>query len=278
MTCESENCRNTIVTKGPKGNTGNNGWTPAFSIVADGDTREVLRLIAYFGGTGTTPTANIGKYLGPSGFVTAIGDGENIRGTDGSDGWIPQFVVVADGATREVLQLIAYYGGTGTTPTDNIGDYVSDSGFTSVIGDAENIRGTDGTQPILIATKAVTYTQMQNSFVTPLEIVPAAVGKLWEVITANVILGGGSTVFATNTTLRVFSDTANISQFELDCLSTPIGVNPSYKMTAQVPSGAAGDFQCISGKAIMVGAKTGDPTAGVNRTVTVRIAYRDIAV
>lgn len=65
------------------------------------------------------------------------------EGPAGDNGWSPQFAVVADGSTRQVLQLIGWTGGSGTNP-GHIGEYVGPSGFTAVIGDASNIRGTDG--------------------------------------------------------------------------------------------------------------------------------------
>lgn len=61
----------------------------------------------------------------------------------GDKGWSPTFDVVADGA-RRVLQLTGYVGGEGTEPTDNVGEYVSDAGYTPTIGDAIDVRGPAG--------------------------------------------------------------------------------------------------------------------------------------
>jgi len=63
---------------------GTNGWSPAFSVVPDGSTREVLRLIGWFGGTGTAPTDYIGQYVSSTGFTTVLADGENIKGAAGT--------------------------------------------------------------------------------------------------------------------------------------------------------------------------------------------------
>jgi hypothetical protein len=58
-------------------------------------------------------------------------------------GWSPQFAVVSDGPTRQVLQLTGWTGGTGAAP-GGVGQYVGPSGFTPTIGSAANIRGSDG--------------------------------------------------------------------------------------------------------------------------------------
>lgn len=66
---------------GAPGVDGNDGWTPIFAVVADGD-RYVQQVIDWTGGTGTKPAT--GQYVGPSGFVSAIGDAVNIRGASGA--------------------------------------------------------------------------------------------------------------------------------------------------------------------------------------------------
>lgn len=69
---------------GTDGNDGEDGWSPEFSLEADGDTREVLKVVDWHGGEGRKPAIN--KYVGQTGFVDAIADGVNIRGSDGDDG------------------------------------------------------------------------------------------------------------------------------------------------------------------------------------------------
>lgn len=63
------------------------GWTPVFSIVpfADGS---VMQLVDYTGGEGEKPTANIGWYLGASGYVENIGDATvfGVKGEQGEKG------------------------------------------------------------------------------------------------------------------------------------------------------------------------------------------------
>lgn len=65
------------------------------------------------------------------------------QGDPGYDGWSPVFAVVAD-SDRRVLQLTGWTGGTGTTPTDHIGEYVGSDGFKPNIADGVDIRGTAG--------------------------------------------------------------------------------------------------------------------------------------
>lgn len=61
----------------------------------------------------------------------------------GNNGWGPDFAVVADGA-RRVFQLVGWSGGEGTEPTDNVGQYLTTTGYTSTIGLATDIRGAAG--------------------------------------------------------------------------------------------------------------------------------------
>lgn len=74
-------------------------------------------------------------------------DGEEIAAGDiglvGDKGWSPEFGIVSDGS-RRVLQLADWVGGGGDKPAVNVGDYLGVDGFTSVIGDAIDIRGPQG--------------------------------------------------------------------------------------------------------------------------------------
>lgn len=72
---------------------GTNGWSPIFAIEIDsvnldsqGNSRDVLKLVGWVGGTGTTPTDYIGQYVGASGYVPLIANGSNIRGASGTNG------------------------------------------------------------------------------------------------------------------------------------------------------------------------------------------------
>jgi hypothetical protein len=62
-------------------------------------------------------------------------------GPPGTDGWTPQLAVVRDGA-RRVLQLRAWFGGTGKKPV--AGYYLGEDGFTRDLSQATDIRGPAG--------------------------------------------------------------------------------------------------------------------------------------
>ena len=70
---------------GGQGSPGENGWSPVFAVVTDGE-RRVLQVDDWVGGQGTKPT--IGQYVGSSGLVNSIGNGVDIRGPNSTPvGW-----------------------------------------------------------------------------------------------------------------------------------------------------------------------------------------------
>ncbi|MGB0948385.1 MAG: hypothetical protein ACPGUG_16330, partial [Pseudoalteromonas marina] len=73
-------------------------------------------------------------------------DGEAIGGDPGDQGekgWSPEFAAVADGADRQVLELVDWQGGEGTKPSyGNL--YVGTTGFVSTKAAAANIKGEQG--------------------------------------------------------------------------------------------------------------------------------------
>lgn len=71
------------VRDGIDGEEGEDGWSPKFATVSDGE-RRVLQVADWFGGGGTKP--DIGQYIGATGFVATIGEGVDIRGPAGEDG------------------------------------------------------------------------------------------------------------------------------------------------------------------------------------------------
>lgn len=167
---DSNGGESVLAQAGGDGADGTNGWTPEVAVVSDNE-RRVLQVVDYFGGSGSEPASP--KYVGAGGLVDAIEDAVDIRGatgatglqgvagadgadgadgtngtngSDGSDGdrgWSPVFAVATDG-NRRVLQLVDYVGGEGSTPTDNIDEYVGAAGMTATIGDAVDIRGATG--------------------------------------------------------------------------------------------------------------------------------------
>ena len=62
-------------------NTGDDGWSPLFSVVTDGE-RRVLRIADWTGGGGTKPAT--GQYLGATGVVATAAAAADIRGASGA--------------------------------------------------------------------------------------------------------------------------------------------------------------------------------------------------
>jgi hypothetical protein len=65
---------------GLDGEDGLNGWTPILAVVSDGE-RRVQQVIDWTGGTGEKP--GTGMFVGPTGFVSLLADGVDIRGASG---------------------------------------------------------------------------------------------------------------------------------------------------------------------------------------------------
>ncbi len=71
-------------------------------------------------------------------------------GPAGENGWSPQYQIVADGAAREVMQLIGWSGGTGSNP-GHIGEYLATAGgYTATLALGRNIRGSNGSASTVI--------------------------------------------------------------------------------------------------------------------------------
>lgn len=120
---------------------GDDGWSPIFSVVTDGQ-RRVLQVTDWAGGAGTKPA--VGSYLGAGGFVATVAAAVDIRGgagAPGNNGWSPVFAVVADGV-RRVLQVTDWAGGAGTKPA--VGSYLGTSGFVATVAAAVDVRGDAG--------------------------------------------------------------------------------------------------------------------------------------
>jgi hypothetical protein len=97
------------------------------------------------GATGATGAAGATGATGAAGATGATGatGAAGATGATGDNGWTPIFSVVSDGASREVLQLSDWIGGTGTQPA-GVGKYVGTSGLVSLIGNGKNIKGSTG--------------------------------------------------------------------------------------------------------------------------------------
>ena len=121
---------------GADGADGDNGWSPEFAVVSDGE-RRVLQVSDWQGGEGTKPTT--GQYVGPTGLVDAAADAVDVRGAAGATGQTgpagmtgmtgPRGDAGADGATGAqgpqgifTLQIFQNAASVPTTPTG--GSYV----------------------------------------------------------------------------------------------------------------------------------------------------------
>lgn len=66
---------------------------------------------------------------------------QGIQGDNGFNGWTTIHEFESDGAQRQVKKLVDYIGGTGDKPTENIGQYVIDNGYTTDKSLATNFKG-----------------------------------------------------------------------------------------------------------------------------------------
>lgn len=88
---------------GERGEPGDNGWTPTFAVVPDGD-RRVLQVVRWVGGSGPRPEDLL--YVGPNGFVARIDEATDIRGPKGDRG-VGSAVAVGGGVSMaQVLALV----------------------------------------------------------------------------------------------------------------------------------------------------------------------------
>lgn len=118
-------------------------------------------------------------------------------------GWMPEFAIASDGS-RRVLQLTGWVGGYETEPTDHVNEYVGAAGFTTIIGDAVDIRGADGNFSGTEVTKTSAYTALvgdggktiilDKATADTLSFDPSAtLGSNWMVMVKNV--GAGTWTF-----------------------------------------------------------------------------------
>ena len=88
------------------GDDGDDGWSPEFAIESSGSKR-VVKVVDWAGGGGTKPAIN--RYVGASGFVTAIADAVDVRGPAGTpaDGGLSSVAIddtlKGDGTPSSVL-------------------------------------------------------------------------------------------------------------------------------------------------------------------------------
>lgn len=92
--------------------------------------------------------------------ITATNNANNAKG------WSPYFIFENDGAQRIVKKLADWIGGTGTKPTQNVGQYVLDNGYTPTKSLASNFKGAQGDN--LIAE--YTHTSNKEVVISALDI------------------------------------------------------------------------------------------------------------
>ena len=162
----------------PKGDTGDDGWSPILVLESDGD-RRVLKIDDWTGGDGTKPGTG---YIGSSGIVQDKASAVDVRGSigltgpanslsigtvqggasagatitgaaptqtlnltlptgaTGDDGWSPILAIEADN-DRRVLKVTDWTGGDGTKPGTG---YVGASGLVQDKANGVDIRGEPG--------------------------------------------------------------------------------------------------------------------------------------
>lgn len=120
--------------KGEQGAAGNDGrkGTNGKDGLNGGDGLSAYQVAAQNGFVGTQ-----------SQWITSLKGAKGDDGVDGSNGWSPNFKIVARG-DDSVLELFEWIGGTGTKPTTT--GYLSGTGIVANILNATNIRGLRGLQ------------------------------------------------------------------------------------------------------------------------------------
>jgi hypothetical protein len=76
-------------------------------------------------------------------WVASLKGDKGDKGDKGYNGWTPTTEFETYG-TKQLKKLTRYIGGTGDAPTDNIGLYFAEGGFTADKDLATDFRGTDG--------------------------------------------------------------------------------------------------------------------------------------
>lgn len=84
-----------------------------------------------------------------------------LQGIQGDKGWTPLFTFENDGTERILKKLIDYIGGAGKKPTENIGLYISSSGYTSTKSQALNFKGEKGSSSDMVIS-SVTPAQIST--------------------------------------------------------------------------------------------------------------------
>ena len=128
----------------------------------------------------------------------------------------------------------------------------------------------------LVATLTIPTASVLTGFATPLTIVanPGS-GRYIEVISASSQITFVTTPYATNTTLQLICNGADVAQVQdTAILLSSVTKNTKFK---DVTSATAGQTQLLSNTALMVKVATGNPTAG-DSAITVSVVYRIVTI
>ena len=139
-----------LSVKGTNGSNGSNGTdgktvrtgsgVPSSGLGDDGDFYINTANYTIYGPKTSGAWGSSSSLVGPAGATGSAGS-TGATGAAGNNGWSPILAIVTDGA-RRVHQVIDWTGGQGTKPTT--GQYVSDTGLTSTLASATDIRGAAG--------------------------------------------------------------------------------------------------------------------------------------
>ena len=177
--------------------------------------------------------------------------------------------------TTQVGHPSGYMSGSDTTGSLQLTGSLNVTGSVNING---SLITTEGFGPGVVVVREASVTIASADVLqlnsTPIEIVAApGVGYAIEVISATVIIDFNTVAYATNVSLVLGSVGADNPQLvSLTALNAT--VNSIRRLAVYSTSGGA-DTQIIENAAIVVAAKTGNPTAG-NSNITVYITYRII--
>ena len=131
-------------------------------------------------------------------------------------------------------------------------------------------------QEYLVATLTIPTASVLTGNGTPLTIVanPGS-GRYIEVISASSQMTFVTTPYASNTTLQLICNGADVAQVQdTAILLSSVTKNTKFK---DVTSAIAGQTQLLSNTALMVKVATGNPTAG-DSAITVSVVYRIVTI
>lgn len=114
-------------TTGATGPAGDQGWSPIFAVITDGQ-RRVLQIVDWTGGSGSEPTA--GDYIGPTGPVGDIADAVDLRGTIGATGPTGPAGDDGTGGGSTVYDLPMFFAGDIPNDGTVMGEHVAARDFT----------------------------------------------------------------------------------------------------------------------------------------------------